>query len=230
MKIIKFSYIGDPIPDIYRPVPASSMLPEWYKKADSYLNKVKQPMNNGLSVSTIKKCIPVFDAITSGYLIVTHHDINIQWDGYQYSFMSTHNNDSISYHEGWQAQNHPHLDKSIGVMFKFKNRWTMKTPSGYSIAIIPPMHRDNIISILPAIVDSDTYTHTVEMPFEISVDNFSGIIPAGTPIAQIIPFKRDNWKSQFVNSISSSEKVAAAVRSTFFEGYKKLFWSRKSYK
>jgi hypothetical protein len=230
MKKIKFAYLGPAIPDIYRPVPASSMLPEWYKNANSYINKVKQPLNNGLSVSTIKKCMPVFDAMSSGYLLLTHHDISIEWDGNEYSFMSTHNNNSITSHEGWQTQNHPAYNDSFGVMFKFRNRWIMQTPKGYSVAILPPMHRENIISILPAIVDTDTYTHTIEFPFEISKNGFSGVIPAGTPIAQIIPFKRDSWGSEFVDAISSSEKVMAAVRSTFFEAYKKLFWARKSYK
>lgn len=230
MKSITFSYSGEDISDVYRPVPSSSVLPEWYKKADSYFNGVKQPMNNGLSASTIKKCIPVFDAITAGYMIVTPNDINIDWDGYQYSFMSTHNNDSISYHEAWQVQNHPGLDSSIGVMFKFKNKWVIETPPGYSVIIVPPMHRDNIIRILPAIVDTDSYTHTIELPFEISKKDFSGIIPAGTPIAQVIPIKRESWESRVVEKISSSKKVASLIRSTFFEAYKKLIWTRKVYK
>jgi len=33
-------------------------------------------------------------------------------------------------------------------------------------------------------------------------NNFEGLIPKGTPVIQVIPFKRDNWKSNIYDKVS----------------------------
>ena len=60
------------------PEPASKNIPDWYKDAVSYLdgnkkNKKSQVKTNKVLESletngTIKKCVPVFDSMTAGYI------------------------------------------------------------------------------------------------------------------------------------------------------------------
>jgi hypothetical protein len=59
---------------VYNPGPASKFIPEWYKDAKSYLNDEKKP-NMHESYTTIKRCMPVFDAMTAGYVIVLGQDM-----------------------------------------------------------------------------------------------------------------------------------------------------------
>ena len=61
-------------------------------------------------------------------------------------------------------------------------------------------------------------------------DNFSGIIPAGTPLFQIIPFKRDNWKSESAEFNELNPIRAMSVNRNFWGTYRKQFWTKKSFK
>ena len=51
--------------DIEQPQPASKLIPDWYKNMDAYINKEKIPDVVGETTATIKRCMPVFDAITA---------------------------------------------------------------------------------------------------------------------------------------------------------------------
>jgi hypothetical protein len=62
---------------LYPPVPTSKMLPEWYKKTESYLSETKIPTFGNETNSSIKKCIPVFDILTAGYFILSPSDIYV---------------------------------------------------------------------------------------------------------------------------------------------------------
>jgi len=92
------------------------------------------------------------------------------------------------------------------------------------------MHRDNIINILPGIIDSDSFHDVTNFPFTVNTKEDKVIIPAGTPIAQIIPLKREDWEMSINYSPEDSTKSSNSVRSVFFEAYKKMFWSKKSYR
>ena len=61
---------------------------------------------------------------------------------------------------------------------------------------------------------------------------FEGMIPAGTPFAQIIPIKRDNWKSRLGSKKEKDKYNSDAVKfqTVFFDRYKKFWWNKKEYK
>jgi len=97
---------------------------------------------------------------------------------------------------------------------------------------VQPFHRESVFTILPGIVDTDKYSPPINFPFVLNDINFTGLIPAGTPIAQVIPFKRDSWNLKFgkekdILKITSDHTL---LRSKFFDGYKTLFRQTKEYK
>ncbi len=54
--------------DFFPPKPAVKEVPDWYRNTPEYVGEQgKKVVNNGNTPHTIKKCIPVFDAITAGY-------------------------------------------------------------------------------------------------------------------------------------------------------------------
>jgi hypothetical protein len=63
-------------------------------------------------------------------------------------------------------------------------------------------------------------------------NNFEGIVEKGTPMFQIIPFKRNNWKSSFsfLEDGQFSINRDRDISSTIANNYVKNFWQKKSYK
>jgi hypothetical protein len=79
-------------------------------------------------------------------------------------------------------------------------------------------------------MDSDKSVGTGNMPFFMK-RNFSGNIPAGTPIAQLIPIKREEWVSELGNDQDKQKANQQNFdsRRVFSGFYKKNFWERKKY-
>jgi hypothetical protein len=226
MKIIFTDTTGA---NLEQPKPSSKLLPDWYKNMDSYISKEKKPVGDGTTTATIKRCIPVLDAITAGYIIESPADVWVskkeegQW--FEWADFGL-----ISFHPIEQAPEHPSI-KPFPYP-KWANPWAIKTPKGYSTLFVQPFHRESVFTILPGIVDTDIYTAAVNFPFVINDPNFEGLIPKGTPIAQVIPFKRDSWNMQIGTKKDLEEqfKIAKNLQSKFFDRYKTMFWTRKEYK
>jgi hypothetical protein len=115
--------------------------------------------------------------------------------------------------------------------FKFRNDWAIETPKGYSALFVHPLNRGDLpFYTLSGVVDTDDYNVPVNFPFLIRAD-FEGIIPAGTPIAQVIPIKRESWGHEIGKfDPEYSTKKSAKFNSTIYRAYKNLFWKRKEYK
>jgi hypothetical protein len=229
MKIITFTntFLGE---DIDQPVMASSLLPEWYKEMESYIGGSKKPpMHNGTS-ATIKKCIPVFDALTAGYIITLPSDLYVTQENGQPYYRWTPNA-KIEFHSRAQLSTYPEY-KDLNNFPKFINPWSIKTPKGYSCLFTQPFHRPSPFTILDGIVDTDKYFAPVNFPFVLNDIAWEGIIPKGTPIAQVIPFKRESWKLKIGNEKIFKEQklITSKLLSKFFELYKNEFWTRKEYK
>lgn len=207
----------------YAPKPSIYFIPGWYKEMEASFPKKRTPE----SLATIKKCIPVLDAITSGYIITSPCDVYVSIKDGEPNYNSSIPN-LISFHPRKQAYKHPKVND---FQFpKWTNPWAIKTPKGYSCLFLPPMHHENDkFQILEGVVDTDTYSVPVNFPFVLKnlTDDF--IIRAGTPIAQVIPFKRDKWNHDISNEKKESENAKKYLESQFIDRYKKLFWSRKSY-
>ncbi len=222
------------LPKEYHPKPATQYIPDWYKQTKSYINDEKKVNPQTADTPhTIKKCIPVFDAMTAGYIIVTPCDVQVekQLENDKYMFYFTWPlHDAISFHPVEQAPLHPAKN---GFSYpKWNNPFGIKTSAGYSTLFLPPMHNpNNIFTILPGLVDTDKYNNPINFPFVLNDLTWTGIIPAGTPIAQIIPIKRDFWNSNVTTKIDNAMKEQFfKLRSIFFNSYKKQFWESKQYK
>lgn len=219
------------VPEKYKPQPASFSIPEWYKELSSYMGGEKQPNGEGSTSATIKRCMPVFDAITAGYILYTPVDVWIsQKEGQPYYEWPSFG--PIQFHPIEQAPTHPKRGGHNISYPKWINPWSIKTESGYSVLFVQPFHRESVFTILPGIVDTDTYSAPVNFPFVLNDVKYKGIIPAGTPMAQVIPFKRESWKMEFGSQkeLENQNKISLLLRTKFFDSYKSLFRSPKEYR
>ncbi len=215
--------------DLEQPQPAFKLVPDWYKNTTSYIGGEKKPSGDGKTTATVKRCMPVFDAMTAGYIIESPADVFVSMrDGQQWFEWSDFG--LISFHPIEQAPEHP-MRKQFPYP-KWNNPWAIKTPKGYSTLFVQPFHRESVFTILPGIVDTDQYISPVNFPFVINDTSFEGLIPKGTPIAQVIPFKRESWNMNIGDkkNLEEQAKVGKKLHSKFFDRYKSMFWTKKEYK
>jgi len=217
--------------DFFPPKPAIRSIPDWYRDTPEYIESLGRKYDiSGNPPSTIKKCIPVLDAMTSGYILYTQVDIQVtQENGLPYFVWTSQA--PISFHPIEQAPLHPARNEAPYP--KWNNPYAIKTPPGYSSLFLPPMHNPNkVFTILEGLVDTDKYSAPVNFPFVLNNVKWEGIIEAGTPMAQVIPIKRDSWKHTIGLQKEREEQnmITLKLKTILFNSYKKQFWSRKEYK
>jgi hypothetical protein len=222
-KEIEFIAVNQLSLDVFdKPQKTSSLLPEWYKKTNKYTEAKFSLADNGNPNHTIKACMPIFDMMTAGYTITLPADVyfeeggNIKWSTDMLTAIESHPKSQFS-----------ELDAPDGykkdVAFKFIQPWIIKTPPGYSTMFIHPTYRPDLpFYTLPAIVDTDKHPIMVNFPFFIK-EGFTGLIPYGTPIVQVIPFKRDSWKSKFSFSNKNQNDLFQFAKRKIGNRYKTFY-------
>lgn len=222
-----------------RPVPTSKTVPSWYKRQASSFEEDKF-LAMGSASSTVKRCMPVFDAMTAGYTLLTPCDIYVDArDPEKLVYSVPHSLGEIresmfATHTREQYQEYPiDKDRYHQELLRVNPLWVFRIQSGYSSLILPPLHHEKSpIEALPGIIDSDNIGLTGHFSFIVE-KNFNGIIKQGTPMFQIIPIKREPWESEFgtVEDFKKIERpIFLSLKSSFVNGYKNKFRMPKEYK
>lgn len=188
---------------------STELVPDWYKSIPSKAKLRASDKNEDL---TIKRCIPVLDAFTTGYFLVTTEDYHFEYDQEQGISKITGGknvrNRSISMHPVSQVGEMPFSPEFIKYAYKWSNPYMIKTPKGYSTLFTHPLNQPDLpFYTLTGVVDTDTYIMPVLFPF-IMKNNFSGVLPAGTPIVQVVPFKRDDWEHRIYDNPPDSLMIS----------------------
>jgi hypothetical protein len=230
------------------PIPAKLNIPEWYKNLEhSILNK------------TVKGCMPFLDTLTTGYLLKMTQDFNVRHnvinenekgENFRDSFQTfgLHDqshilgakyinlNSGIDVHLIKLLEGSPLINKNKNLSFyKILNPWKIKTPKGYSCLFVPPLNNsDDRFSIIPGIVDTDTFPNEINFPIVINGDKYPILettIKKGTPYVQVIPFKRDNWKMKLKSRIQKDIQNSRVFYGlNLLNRYKNKYWNKKSWK
>jgi hypothetical protein len=230
------------------PTPIKLNIPQWYKNLEhTVFNK------------TVKGCMPFLDSLTAGYVLKMPQDFNIRHnvdnknqkgETFKDSFQmfglhdmskfinekGVNLNSNIDVHTLNQLLGSALIDKNKNLPFyKILNPWKIKTPKGYSCLFVPPLNNsDDRFSIIPGIVDTDTFPNEINFPIVINGDKYPILettIKKGLPYVQIIPFKRDSWKMVF-----KQRSPKEIQNSRLFYGlkllnvYKEKYWNKKSWK
>lgn len=231
MKEITWRPISEQVQKIVPPpVPVRDVIPDWYKNTPKF-NENKSGKSDPYELSpTFKACSPFLDPFMTGYVQTTWCDIFLETDGSEYKWRYSGGPEIM----GIRDQPVKHLPEMPGLNsteFTWKQVWIPQLPSGYSMLYTHPFNRYELPFLsLTGIVDNDKYfmENVANHPFLVR-DGFSGYIPQGTPMFQMIPIKREAWKGM-VSSFDPALSVQfERVRNFFFGGYKRLYWQRKSY-
>ncbi len=225
------------------PKPAKFYMPEWYKESASFFNYDNNSYTNKLSFKeagrvsgTAKICMPFLDTLSFGYIQETWCDIFIEYK-----------NQQLFYHYSYSPDFPIISDRSIDsiakmpipvgfnkdLIFHWSRVWNPILPKGYSALITHPFNRDDLpFKCVSGIIDSDRYFLNGKVGFFLK-ENFAGLIPKGTPMYQIIPFKKDSWETKKINLknkiLKNIEGQKYNIQSVFSGGYKKNYWNKKSF-
>ena len=217
--------------------PASNCLPEWYKKIPIKVYPEKPNSlfgDNQVHVNmTVKSCVPFLDVMTTGYIIKTAVEVEINKTNEGIEMRWRTKDELVTTHELSQIQNVPDKPDTYRDVFKYMFPYHLETPSGYSCLITQPFNRPELpFRVYDGLVDTDNYPAPINFPFQIAHNkNASFLVPEGTPLAQIIPFKREAWERETLpyNSDIVSEGSFAASKKAV-RSYKHQFWNKKSYR
>lgn len=211
------------------PSPAKKEVPQWYKSLPRFFEGSKQEINDrGSDNLGVKACIPFYDAMTAGYVIKLHCDIYVSLDQYGKQVIQWKSTSKpLTARPETAANQVPQIDGFTSFMFAWEILYHYILPRGYSAIVTQPMNRYDLPFITTsAIVDGDRGIGPGAVAFALN-EKFTGIIKAGTPIIQVIPFKRKSWKTKL---IGKQHKRAINFTPYNEEGwYKKHLWKRKSY-
>jgi len=142
---------------------------------------------------TVKKCPGITDWLTAGYIISAWSDIDItQSDEYGTNAVLRNGTQGAGSHPPEQCSTMLNQKSNYHGTVKLPCKWMIKTRPGWSIMIVPLWYwKDQPWEALPGIIHSDNHHCEVNLNFVIKSNNEKFTITAGTPLAQIIPFKRE---------------------------------------
>jgi hypothetical protein len=216
------------------PKPSKVYAPQWYKNQKLFTNNSNDYIKSQRADGTYKLCTPLVDSLTAGYTFVTPCDIMV-------------NNTSEKEYTPrleWKVDFTPVDTQKPSVLgnfpiplghhstsFRWHMDWQVITPSGYSLWITHPSQRYDLpFTTVTGFVDTDKFPNRLFLPFFLK-DNFEGLIPEGTPIAQIIPIKREVWESEKSDYDPNSDYIHRNMMTlNLFRTYKNKFWSKKEYR
>ena len=192
--------------------------------------------------------MPFLETLTTGYLLKIPKDLYIEHNkiddaGIRVSNIKTrkfNTDEEINLNNGQtphgvdQIKGSPLLNKNLNFdVHKIMNPWVIKTPPGYSCLFVSPLNNsDDRFSIVSGIVDTDTYEGQINFPIIFNGDKYPVLnttLTKGTPYAQIIPFKRDNWSMEIKeNKHIKSFNLKFILNNVLF--YKEKIWSKRIWK
>lgn len=207
--------------------PTPAKLPDWYKSLQTWINNSDKPIKM-FGRKGAKTCLPFHDVMEWGYFIYLCADIEVRKDqaGNIDIFSSPQLPMGIAHPRGSVDDTNAQvygLPRPAGMskqMFAWIAHYGAGTPKGYSALITHPINRYDLPFITTSgIVSSDTLQNFAgNIPFYIN-ESFEGIIKKGTPIAQVIPIKRENWKQEILSCDPRDYAKAVGERDTELIGW-----------
>jgi len=224
------------------PAPACTAMPSWFTSIPRYCGEENSPrliQSSGESNMTARHCLPLNDSFTTGYVFKLRSDVQFDRGRYGLQVGIPHQIAGIRPPVTMRDAEH---DKAIKTPWKniegydplelgWVTSWAIRTPKGWSCLLIHPINRVDLpFYTIGGIVDTDRWGEPGNQPFLLK-KGFEGVISEGTPIIQIIPFKRDKWSSRILKDLVDEGDINTMKLKRHIGGYyKNNAWSRKSFR
>ncbi len=216
-----------------RPVPARSALPDWLREMPA---KARSEIH-GREIRTVKQCPPFVDAMAYGVLIPLPCDVKVERGSFSWDWdipepsTSGHPRAPLSFHVAPQFEAAP-FARNGQAAIKFNSFWTIEVERGWSLFATHPVNRDDLpFRLITGLVDADLFHDGgINFPAVWTRDDFSGVLPKGTPVAQVFAVPRSAPELEFASfddrHKQAYEKTVAEVLSRP-NVYRKYFRARR---
>lgn len=215
------------------PKPAKNYMPFWYKNLPPFSSGHTPRIEGTKADTTEKLCMPLFDTFTTGYIQEAWCDINVRVDNDgSISINSANSSERIVQERGGPNRIIPKDKNYNDYHINWWTHWEPRTPKGWSTYYSHPFNQYDVpFRTIDGIIDTDKWWIGGSIPFLLKT-GFEGVIPEGTPLYQMIFFKRENWKSRILkyeNIEKEKNTLYNKVFNNFYGGYKKNMWIKKNY-
>lgn len=222
------------------PPPSKIKVPSWYKDISAYQTRDDLPndkliVKNGSANNSIKACMPFLDTLTSGYTLALWCDVQVRIEQGLTYVDWLNKNEELKPVDSAPNPRVPNMPGYTPYHFSWISHWGIKTPKGYSCLFTHPLNRSELpFHTTSGIIDTDSWGIWGTQPFSL-IEGWEGVIPAGTPFTQVIPFKREEWRTEVDSnlgpgSLSEWANFEYQRHSSKFKGfYKSNYWKKKSY-
>lgn len=233
---------------ILPPEPANKFIPQWYRDGEKYIDREtgkKDPTDVSKRAGGMKSCVPLLDAMISGYIQPLSVAIRITKNNgtdpveWEYVEKDSEGNYQVLEHD-FDIFNERLADightipRPVGFSqnhLAWSGKWGWRVPKGWSCLVTHPLNRFDLpFVVTQGIMESDRFTACGNVPFFIKKD-FVGIIEKGTPMFQIIPIKRAKWLG-YVKKNLVDEKgmfLSQNARRVPYGFYRDKMWEKKVY-
>lgn len=216
------------------PSPSKKYIAEWYKNIPLFSSDKKIIFNKDgswQSNATLKKCIPFLDVMISGYVQELWTDVYIDTTGEK--ILCDFNSSIPPVLIRDPPYYLPKNDIWEETEFAWNTQWEPRTDLGYSCIYLHPSNRFDLPFITcSGVIDTDSWNVPGLLPFMIK-KNFRGIIKKGTPMYQVIPFKREDWLADSTDnpekSINEVNDKLKKIKKIPIDGYRDTVWKKKKY-
>lgn len=241
----------------YKPAPVKNHIPKWFLEKDKFRKnadgsyQIVSFVKNGETINhkypTWKSCPALLDVFTSGYYLLTPCDIEV--------VDNKKNSDSdapllLNFSDEWKNPEFgppicqprgiedglPYPEEYHNYTYTWILNWFTQVPEGYTVFFTHPINIENLpFKTISGFIDSaNILLGTGRFPFYVK-KNWKGIIPAGTPFAQVIPMKNESWESEIVeHTVEEMFSMRKQMQEEYRVGnaltpYKDLDWLKKHY-
>ena len=177
------------LPDIVPIRESKHFIPEWFKKAPSFL-----PESNELTaMPTVKRCPGFIDFFKLGYVIPAWTDLHLEITETGATPKTPGNAFECDYHGGHQFADYlpEHMKQKVKLAFKLNCPWRVKTRKGIKLLVLPMLHHYNPdFYVAGGLIDSYLF-HEIN-PVMIFPKTGEFFIKRGTPIAMLIPIQTED--------------------------------------
>jgi len=173
-------------------VPASKFWPEWFKNQRPII-----PGNDKQYASTVRRCPAILDILSMGYVIPLWCDFKLKRVENDVLYAvppEVGGTFQLTTHAEAQIDAYPFDDNTFKGSVKFYNPWGIVTPPGYSVMVVNPYYQTtSCLRTLDGVIDTDVYHEAHINTFFTAPLNEEIDLKRGMPLAQIIPFKREDY-------------------------------------
>ena len=173
---------------------------------------------HGLPGLTVRACLPVADAMSLGWTIPLPVDVEVETDPatgrLEFRWAKDAPVEPLGQHHPGQIGAEGPGPFAGRMPMKFMNPWRVVLPEGWSALFVHPINHAQLpFSVFGGAVDCDALNVPVNLPFVWT--GGEAHLPAGTPIAQVIPYKRAAMRlATEVRAETSDEAATRAAAHT----------------